>query len=677
VTGLQPLATELAITMADREVWISIGVALLFGGGCLVFGIWVARTVGLLRSDAPVGETLGVGLASGLMVLAAWWAAIWSGGRSSFTPVAVGFAVALVLAMTRRVRRYAVPDAVVSAAAEYDGDATIPTRSPPRRSLLLTALAGAVFVVAIALLYGATLAPSPRDGVQPVDGPDQAFYAVLGRDLATTGTETIYSPSGFTDLPGLPSQTWYHWGELWLTAAIITLSGSAPLAARCFIVLPVLLLAAGALTGTLVRRFTGISSRGAQLFGFLACLFLAPMTLVPGPTFSGGVGLVYGIAPYGLAAVAALLALYGLAVLGTRRSTWALACFAGTAAAFLLPAHLVIAVLGLVGVGSIWAIRIVQSVIARRRLPTVSPIWRRTFIATGMALVATVVWGLVTGHGLTSGGVPPSVSPFNASWRDAIAIQIMGTGVFLGIPIAWLLAQKTAPLQADMYLGTMVVLAAGAIVWGARLADYNTFYFFYGSIAIFATPVAAVAIRWLWERLRRTQHLRLAFAVTLLCVVQLDWGWASGVTRLWQYGPVGYQPIPLSLLGAIRQMPADAKLAYACRPFQEASYADTQLLSINAHTGRRVVPMCFEADVVSARLGVTPSLQRPIADLAWAPQRALYPDAQAHPSSAAVTAFLKDHGIDYIYADAVHPNSLVGDAVVLARTGDAEVLSVP
>ena len=52
----------------------------------------MARTVGLLRSDAPAGETLGVGLASGLMVLAAWWAAIWSEGRSSFTPVALGFA---------------------------------------------------------------------------------------------------------------------------------------------------------------------------------------------------------------------------------------------------------------------------------------------------------------------------------------------------------------------------------------------------------------------------------------------------------------------------------------------------------------------------------------------------------------------------------------------------------
>ena len=95
---------ELAITMSDATVWLSIGQALLFGGVCLLFGIWVARLVGLLPSDAPAGETLGVGLASGLMVLAAWWAALASGGRSSFTPVAVGFAIAVTLALVRRAR---------------------------------------------------------------------------------------------------------------------------------------------------------------------------------------------------------------------------------------------------------------------------------------------------------------------------------------------------------------------------------------------------------------------------------------------------------------------------------------------------------------------------------------------------------------------------------------------
>ena len=70
-----------------------------------LFGVWIARFVGLLDAGAPAGETLGVGLTSGLLVLASWWAAIASGGRSSFTPVAVGFAVAIGLAAVRRWRR--------------------------------------------------------------------------------------------------------------------------------------------------------------------------------------------------------------------------------------------------------------------------------------------------------------------------------------------------------------------------------------------------------------------------------------------------------------------------------------------------------------------------------------------------------------------------------------------
>ena len=45
-----------------------------------------------------------------------------------------------------------------------------------------------------------------------------------------------------------------------------------------------------------------------------------------------------------------------------------------------------------------------------------------------------------------------------------------------------------------------------------------------------------------------------------------------------------------------------------------------------------------------------------------APQRALYPDAKARPSPESVAAFLKANGIDYIYADAMHPNTLVPEA---------------
>ena len=454
----------------------------------------------------------------------------------------------------------------------------------------------------------------------------------------------------------------------------------APLAARYLVVLPVLLLAAAALTGTLVRRMTGTASRRAYLFGFLACLFLAPIPLIYGPFFSEwAVGLVSAITVFGLAAVAVLLALYGVAVLGTREPSWALAGFVASAAAFTLPAHIVIAVLGLVGVGSVWTSRIVQPVLATRRLPVVSPIWRRTFIATAVALVATVIWGLLTGHGLGgSGGLPPSVAPLNASWRDSVAIVALGAGVFPAIPLAWFVARRDEPVQAYLYLGTTVLVLAAAVAWGARLEDLDMFYFFFGAIAVLAAPVGAVAAWTLWQRSRETQHLRLAFGAAVLCVVQLEWGVLLGVLRLQQLGPRGYYPpIPVSLLGAIKQLPPDAEVAHACRPFEEGTFASPKLVAIDAHTSRRVVPMCFAADVYSTLVGARPSAQVPNVDMALAPQHILYPNAAAHPSSAAVAAFLKDHGIDYIYADALHPNTLVPNAVPIATSGEFRLLRVP
>ena len=397
MNALQQLAAEFAITVTDGAVWLAIGQGLVFGGGCLLFGIWVARRVGLLASDAPAGETLGVGLASGLMVLAAWWAAIWSGGRSSFTPVAVGFAIAIVLAVVRRAPAPAEAEVGAVPAGTGRGE-PVPRWSRGTGPLILAGLAGGVFVVAVALLYGSTLAPSPRDGAQPFEKTDVAFYAVLGRDLASSGTEVNTFTSGFSDLAGATDQTWYHWGELWLASAVISIFGTAPLAARYFVVLPLLLLATAALTGTLVRRMNGTASPAAFLFGFIVCLVLAPIPLIAGPFFSvWAAGLISGITVFGLAAVAVVFALYLLSVLDTRRPTWALACFAGSAIALILPAHIVIALLGLVGVGAVWSIRIGRSLLATRRLPAVSLIWRRTVVAATIAVLSTVAWGLAHG----------------------------------------------------------------------------------------------------------------------------------------------------------------------------------------------------------------------------------------------------------------------------------------
>jgi hypothetical protein len=659
---------EFAITLADGSVWLSIGQGLLFGGACLVFGVLVARWVGLLESDAPAGETLGVGLASGLLVLAAGWAAIASGGRSSFTPVAIGFAIALGLAGVRRWRSGA--DAEVAAEAADAIDVAAPRPPSGRRLDLIVAVAGgALFVVAVALLYGATMGPSPRNGVQPLEFMDEAYYSVLGADLATTGTESLYSPSGFTEIEGLPTQTWYHWGEAWLGAAAITVFGAAPLDARHLIVLPLLLLAAATLTGTLVRRMTGSSSRGVFLFGFLACLFLAPVPLA--------VGMVFEVRMYAVAAAAVLLVMYGLPVLGGRQATWALAAFVGSTAALILPAHIVIAVLALVGVGSVWAIRIGQSLLATRQLPVVRPVWRHVDIATGIALAATVGWGVLTGHGIGATGLSPSVVPFNAFWRETVAIVIVCSGAFLAIAVAWFLVRKDSAIEAGLYVGTMVLVVIGTLVWGARLGDFNTLHLFYGGLAVFAAPVAAVAVVSIWLRLRATGHVRLAIALLVLCGTQLEFGALFGIGRLGLFGAGDHVPVPVTILAAIEDLPSDAKLAYGCLPSEESSFWDAQLLGLDAHTGRDVVPMCFEAETFGDMTGTPMSADVPSPLFLAAPQRALYPTSSARPSPASVAAFLKANRIDYIYVDRVHPNTLVPTAIPVATSGETRVLRIP
>ena len=131
------------------------------------------------------------------------------------------------------------------------------------------------------------------------------------------------------------------------------------------------------------------------------------------------------------------------------------------------------------------------------------------------------------------------------------------------------------------------------------------------------------------------------------------------------------------MLAAIRSLPADAKVAYACRQLEEVSFWAAQLLAIDAHTGRRVVPMCFQADVFGTTTGgqISADVSSPL--FQWAPQRMLYPDSSVHPPSASVATFLKDKGIDYIYADALHPNTLVPGAIPIASSGQTQVLRIP
>lgn len=645
---------ELAHIVSERDTWLWIGLALLFAGVCLIFGSWLARAVGLLSVDARAGETIGLGLATGLIVLSAVWAAIWSGGRSAFTPAAVGFIVAIAVA--RRPRRL----------------------SRPGRGLLAAIGASAGFLVAIGLLYGSTLAFSPRNSIQPIENPDHTFYAVLGRDLAATGTESNLSASGFDEIPGLPPQAWYHWGEIWLATIPIKLFGTEPMAARYLVVLPVVLLAVAALSGSLVMRLARTTSPRAFYFGVVACLFLAPVPLLPGPFFSSwAFGMILGISLYGLGAVAAILALYGAVVLGARPPTWALAVFAGSVVAFMLPAHILIAALAMVGVGIVSVVRILSA----RRVPTIGPIWRRTIIASIITLAATVVWGQVTGHSFGSSGGPPStVAPFNASWSQSVTITLLGAGLLYGVPIGWILARERSRIEADIYLAATVLIVIGAVLWGWRLADFNMFYLFFGGIGVFAPPLAAATAVTLLARLRAANHLRLGASLVVLSALQLTWG--AGVNtplNFAKWGPLyDRQPVPVSVLDSIRNLPTGAKLAYACRPFEEATFAQPQMLSLDLHTGRRIVPMCFQAEGIAwLTSGASKSDAVANSSWPWAPQRSIYPNAAARPSSAAVAAFLHEYGIDYIYADTIHPNSLVPDAVPIASSGGVELLRIP
>jgi len=318
----------------------------------------------------------------------------------------------------------------------------------------------------------------------------------------------------------------------------------------------------------------------------------------------------------------------------------------------------------------------VQSLASTRHLPVVTPAWRQTIVATGIALVATVAWGLLTRHGMMGAGASPSVSPFNASWRDSIAIITLGAGAIAAIAIAWFLVRRERSILEGLYLGTIVLLVTGALFWGWQLADFNSFHVFFAGLVIFGTPVAAVAVWSIWLRLRDAGHKRLAVGILVLCILQIEFGLTLGITRLVSFGPGKYSPVPVAMLEAIRTLPPDAKVAYACQPLEEDGFWYPSEGALAAHAGRDLVPMCFEAETFPRLTGATLSPDIPSPLFRWAPQRKLYPTASTVPSASDVASFLRDNGIEYIYTDKLHPNTLVEDAIPIAQAGEAQLLRI-
>ena len=131
----------------------------------------------------------------------------------------------------------------------------------------------------------------------------------------------------------------------------------------------------------------------------------------------------------------------------------------------------------------------------------------------------------------------------------------------------------------------MILVVVGTLVWGARLGDFNTFHLFYGALAVFGTPAAAVAVWSVWQRLRATGRTRTAIALAVICGVQLEFGALFGIGRLGLFGPDDHEPVPITILAAIRNLPPDAKLAYGCQPAEESAFWNSQLLGLTSIPG--------------------------------------------------------------------------------------------
>ena len=662
------LTSNLGPSVADPGVWRSLLVAVAVGTILFMVGRSVARRIGILAPDAPDGETLGIGLSTGLLLATAVWATVASGGRSAFTPIAIAFVIGILLTLQR--------PRTVPAADPPDPDGAARRRAPLAR---LSALCAIGFLVAVGLLFGATLAPSPRDGVQPVEFMDEAFYSILGRDIVASGTEAFYSPSGFGTPPGLPAQNWYHWGEIWLSGGVDMAFGVGPSFARHLVVLPLLLLASAMVIGSIARRAIGSSSRTVFVFGAMSGLLLAPIPIAGTDSFltTWASGLLFSVTMYGLAAVEIpllmLLILRGHGIPMRRAAT---VLFMAALVAIVLPSHVALALLGGAGAIAAVAILVVQLRLETGRMPRPSRTMLVVSASTAAMLGVTFAWGAMTGHGVIGGGHSLGISPFNHVWRAAIWATAAGSVVFLTLPVAWALDRRRRGL-ATMHLGVMAIVAGGALAWGARMNEFTMFHVFYGAIVVFATPMAGAAIVIVWARLRETGHGGAALLLIALAVLQVDLGIYSSGVRLVLFSARDYPPLPLEVMEAIRTLPPEAKIGYACRQREEIVYWDPRLLSIDLHTARRIVPLCYQVDFLAPYIGADGPADAVSPQFPTSPQFELFPTAEARPTPEEVMAFMKREGIGYLFVDEVHPNTLVPGAIPVLVSGDTQLLRLP
>ena len=649
----QRLVNDLSAYLMDPGAWLSWAVSAILGLACLGVGLGLGRRTGLLRQDASTGENVGIGLGLGLLVVASTYAAWRSGLASAFTPVLIALICAVVA--NRR---------------------PIWFTRPRRRSIGMGLICGA-FLAGFGIVYGVTIAPSVRDGVQPMEFMDQAFYSVLGVQLQATGVESVYLPAGFGALPGLPERSWYHWGEMWLAAVALEVPGVSPMQARHAIVLPLLLLSSACTVGALAARLVASARRSeAFLFAAFGMLTIAPVPLVLGDHFDWWARPIgFTVTQYGLAFVVAAIALHAIVTSSRSGSTLGRSIAFGAIAAALVASHVLIAAMAAVAVGTSAAFQIVTD---RTRMDWLRDrgVWS-SVIACVIAGAATIGWGMLSGHGFASDGVLQGVPPFATAWQRSIILSAVGAGaICLGLVAAALLRRQHQRLFT-VTLGASGAVIAGALIWGARLADYNSFHIYFGTVAILLTPVAVVALVVAAIHARDQGRDRLALGVILVLSVQGAIGIAATIQRLYEFGPGHYRAVPVDVLDFMRGTPGGARFAYSCVAFEEVATWDARLVSLTAHTGRTVVPMCFQADAFRLQLGqaLDPMKENPW--FARAPQRELYPSADARPAPEAIIRFLRANAIAYIYQDPDHQIVLVPGAQTVFRSGHVSILAVP
>lgn len=650
------LGSDLAAAIGDGRVWLALAVAGVAVVLLVPLGALIARRVGLLPSvaEGDLADTFSVGLSVGLVAFGAVWAAIASGGRSVFVPVAVLLAAAVVVGPGRPSVRLRLD----------------------RRSLRGGAAVAAV-LVALGLLYATTIAPSPRDGLQPIEFFDVGYYSVLGADLADTGVETIYSPAGFDALEGLPEQTWYHWGELWLAAAAIDLAGVSALHARHLVVLPILLLAAASLVGTLVRRLVSPTSTELYVHGAAAMLFLAPIPLIRDLELEWFArSLAISMTQYGLSVVVIGLVVYALAA-GRLTAGITSAMLGGALTGATIATHIGLAAVASCATAALVALAVIDP---RRRPSALAALRSRT---GGVALVAamsglmTLVWGYLTGHGLGGLGQIEGIGPFDGAWQRSMVETAIGAGMLVVAPILMQRWRRGSEPLGTLVTGSVIAVTIGSIAWGVLVADLNTFHLLFGAIAAVLTPISIVAALWILARFRAERRRTASAAMLTLFLGQLVISALFAVIQLTGFGPLAYDPTPVEALSRLRALPPGSKAAYGCRAVENFAPWDASLISIDAHTGVRMVPMCFMADRPRRILGreLDPSLESPF--FRAAPQRALYPDAAARPTTDAIESFLRSNGIDYVYTDAAHRDPLVPGATPVLSVGAVTVYRLP